>query len=343
MINIGINGYGRIGRVLHRIADLDSNLNIIAINDVNPDINNIAYLANYDSTYGRRDFFLTVKNNSLTNGKKFIDVFHEPKISKVPWSDLGVDIVVDSSGVLENLKLSLSLKGKVDNVIVTNSPSEELVDKTIIYGVNEQDIDKTNDFLISSSICDAIAFAPLAKLIDAEFNIEQGFLTTLHPWLGYQNLLDGPSKSYAQPGKIYDDYALGRGSTMTLIPKNTSSISATCKVLPQLKNKFLAMSYRIPTSIVSSADATLKVKKNINLGDLVEVLKDSESKYPKIIHNNFDALVSTDFIKTDFSVVVDHRFLKVENGFIKMLSWYDNEWGYSSRVIDLLKYLEKGK
>lgn len=339
MINIGINGYGRIGRVIHRIADLNSNLNVIVINDINPDINNIAYLANYDSTYGRRDFFLNVKDNFLISEKNSIKVFHESNISQVPWGDLGVNIVIDSSGILENLKFSLLLREQVDNVIVTNSPSQELVDKTVIYGVNENEIDQNNDFLLSSSICDAIAFAPLAKLIDSEFTIEQGFLTTLHPWLGYQNLLDGPSKSYAQPGKIYDDYVLGRSSNMTLIPKNTSAISATCKVLPQLKNKFLAMSYRIPTSIVSSADATLKVKKNVSLSHLVELLRDSERKFPKIINNNYDALVSTDFIKTDFSVVVDHRFLKVENGFIKTLSWYDNEWGYSSRVIDLVKYL----
>lgn len=341
MMNIGINGYGRIGRVIHRIADLNSSINVIAINDINPDISNIAYLANYDSTYGRRDSFLNVKNNSLVYEDKLINFYNENNISNVPWGDLGVDIVIDSSGILENLKSSLLLKGQVDNVIVTNSPSDELVDKNIIYGVNEQEIDKKNDFLVSSSICDAIAFAPLAKLIDREFKIEQGFLTTLHPWLGYQNLLDGPSKSYAQPGKIYDDYVLGRSSTMTLIPKNTSAISATCKVLPQLKNKFLAMSYRVPTSIVSSADATLKVHKKVTLDDLVELFSESERKNPKIIHNNYDALVSTDFIKTDFSVVVDHRFLKVENGYIKMLSWYDNEWGYSSRVVDLLNYISK--
>jgi glyceraldehyde 3-phosphate dehydrogenase len=341
MINIGINGYGRIGRVIHRIADLHSNLNVVAINEVNPDINNIAYLANYDSTYGRRELFLNVNNNTLICDNICISVSHETNISKVPWGDLGVNIVIDSSGILENLKSSLLLKGQVDNVIVTNSPSDELVDKTVIYGVNEHEIDKKNDFLVSSSICDAIAFAPLAKLIDKEFQIEQGFLTTLHPWLGYQNLLDGPSKSYAQPGKIYDDYVLGRSSTMTLIPKNTSAISATCKVLPQLKNKFLAMSYRVPTSIVSSADATLKVRKKVTLDNLVELLLESERQNPKIIHNNHDALVSTDFIKTDLSVVVDHRFLKVENGFIKMLSWYDNEWGYSSRVIDLLNYISK--
>ena len=340
-MNVGINGYGRIGRVLHRIAEIYPNINILAINDINPDINNIAYLANYDSTYGPRDNPVTVEGNCLITDDYKISTFNKTNISEVPWNDLGVDIVIDSSGIVQNLESSRSLKGLVDHVIVTNSPSEDLIDKTIVFGVNHQIIDKDNDFLLSSSICDAIAFAPLAKLIDQEFTISQGFLTTLHPWLGYQNLLDGPSKSYGQPGKIHDDYVLGRSSTMTLIPKNTSAITATYKVLPQLKDKFLAMSYRVPTAIVSSADATIEVEKEITLDSLSELLKDYESSHPKIIKNNHDALVSTDFIKTDVSVVVDHRFLKVRDGFIKSLSWYDNEWGYSSRVIDLVNYLQK--
>tara|TARA_B100001029_G_C15062125_1_gene459449 strand:- start:1860 stop:2516 length:657 start_codon:yes stop_codon:yes gene_type:complete len=216
-----------------------------------------------------------------------------------------------------------------------------MVDKTVIYGVNHLSIDKKNDFLISSSICDATAFAPFAQLINNEYEITEGFLTTLHPWLGYQNLLDGPSKSYAQPGKIYDDYVLGRSSIMSLIPKNTSAITATYKVLPELQDKFVAMSYRVPTSIVSSADATLKVSKNISIESLTELLIDHEAQNPKIIKNNFDPLVSNDFIRSDYSVIIDHRFLTVSNGYIKCLSWYDNEWGYSSKVIDLVKYINK--
>ncbi len=312
---------------------------MVSINDINPDINNLAYLANYDSTYGPRETFLVPDEDQLQTSGRKIKVTHSQDISEVEWEKNNVDVVIDSSGILENLNLARNLKGRVKNVIVTNSPSEKMVDKTVIYGVNHLSIDKKNDFLISSSICDATAFAPFAQLINNEYEITEGFLTTLHPWLGYQNLLDGPSKSYAQPGKIYDDYVLGRSSIMSLIPKNTSAITATYKVLPELQDKFVAMSYRVPTSIVSSADATLKVSKNISIESLTELLIDHEAQNPKIIKNNFDPLVSNDFIRSDYSVIIDHRFLTVSNGYIKCLSWYDNEWGYSSKVIDLVKYI----
>lgn len=338
-LNIGINGYGRIGRVIHRICDDIKNINVVAINDINEDINNIAYLANYDSTYGPREEKLIVEKDHLLSERNTSKVFCEEKISSVPWNETGASIVIDSSGILSNLSHAKEMNGIIDKVVITNSPDESLIDKTIIYGINHESINLKEDFLISSSICDAIAFAPIAKMIDDEFTISEGFLTTLHPWLGYQNLLDGPSKSYAQPGKIFDNYALGRTSVMTLIPKHTSAISATTKVLTNLQGKFNAYSYRIPTSIVSSADATIKVQNDINLEKLLDLFNQYEKKNPKIIHNNHDALVSTDFIKTDYSVAVDHRFTHVKNNYIKLMTWYDNEWGYSSRVVDLVNYL----
>ena len=341
MIRIGINGYGRIGRVIHRISDLNPNISIVAINDINPDINNIAYLSNYDSTYGPRDTKISSDGDDLICGENRIKVSHEDDISNVAWEDSSTDIVIDSSGIESNLKSARKLEGKVKHVVVTNSPPEELVDNTIIFGVNHESIE-LDHFLISSSICDAIAFAPVAKLLNDNFEITEGYLTTLHPWLGYQNLLDGPSKSYGQPGKIYDNYALGRSSVMSLIPKYTSAISATYKVLPEIKDKFLAVSYRIPTSIVSSGDATIKVKKDISLADIESLLLNYENDFPKILKNNTEGLISTDFVKTDFSVVVDNRFLMVKENTIKILTWYDNEWGYSSRVVDLIDYIGSG-
>ena len=338
MIRIGINGYGRIGRVIHRISDQNANIKLVAINDINPDINNIAYLSNYDSTYGPRETKITPEGQELIYDGNRIKVSHEDDISNVSWEDSLIDIVIDSSGIESNLESARNLEGKVKHVVVTNSPAEDLIDNTVIYGVNHETIEDDH-FLISSSICDAIAFAPVAKLLNDNFEITEGYLTTLHPWLGYQNLLDGPSKSYGQPGKIYDNYALGRSSVMSLIPKYTSAISATYKVLPELKDKFLAVSYRIPTSIVSSGDATIKVKDNISLDDIENLLRNYESDFPKILKNNTEGLISTDFVKTDFSVVVDNRFLMVKKNTIKILTWYDNEWGYSSRVVDLIDYI----
>ena len=338
-MNVAINGFGRIGRVIHRIISERNQTNLVAINDINPDIANLAYLANYDSTYGPLEKKYTTEGNNLVSDHGTFKVFSENKISDVPWEDLNVDVLIDASGISKNLKDAINLKGKLKQVVFTNSPDESLVDKTIIFGVNHQNINRAEDFLISSSICDATAFAPIVKLINDNFGVEHGFLTTLHPWLGYQNLLDGPSKSYSAPGEIYDEYALGRSSLMNLIPKNTSAISATYKVLPELKDKFMAVSYRVPTMIVSSADSTLIVKESVLKEDLVSLLLESEKNNPSIIANNTEALVSSDFTKNTSSVIVDHRFLKSEKNFIKLLTWYDNEWGYSSRVVDLVEYL----
>lgn len=334
MINVGINGLGRIGRVLLRQILTSNKLKVVAINDINPDINNIAYLIKYDSTYGRLNESISVKKNYINVNKDKIKVFNKVGIDEVDWEKSKVDFLIDSSGVKKNLILSRKLKNKVKNIIVTNSPGSKYVDKTLIYGVNDDNFEKSKDFLISSSICDATALAPVLKIIDNLFEIKKGFVTTLHPWLGYQNLLDGPSKSYAVPGEIIDNYALGRASLNALIPKNTSVIKATYEVLPNLKNKFIANSYRIPTSIVSSTDVVLELKKDPSKKKLIKYINNFK---PKIISLNKEALISSDFIKTEFSSFLDLRFLNKLDKYLKFTLWYDNEWGYSSKVIDLIK------
>ena len=334
MINIGINGLGRIGRVLLRQILASKKLKVVAINDINPDINNIAYLIKYDSSYGRLKASVFAKKNFIYINKHKMKLFNKVGIDEVDWKKSKVDYLIDSSGVKKNLILSRKLKDKVKNIIVTNSPGSKYVDKTMIYGVNDDKFEKSKDFLISSSICDATALAPVLKIIDNLFEIKKGFVTTLHPWLGYQNLLDGPSKSYAVPGEIIDNYALGRASPNVLIPKNTSAIKATYEVLPNLKNKFLANSYRIPTSIVSSADVVLELKKEPSKEKLIRFINNYK---PKIISLNKEALISSDFIKTEFSASLDLRFLNKLDKYLKFTLWYDNEWGYSSKVIDLIK------
>ncbi len=340
-MKIGINGFGRIGRVLHRIISNRNDFSLVAVNDINPDINNIAYLANYDSTYGQLKNKFTVEKDFLVNDSEKIKVFSNAKIDEVPWSEIGVDILIDSSGIDQNLKDSINLKKSLKNIIFTNSPNPSLVDRTVIYGVNHKEIDISKDFLVASSICDATAISPILKLLNDTFAIKKGFVTTLHPWLGYQNLLDGPSKSYAVPGEIIDNYALGRSSSMTLIPKNTSAVTATYKVLPELKDKFVAYSYRIPTNIVSSADLTIQLEKKIDFNLIEETLNNYSKQNPEILSINKDALVSSDFVSSTFSGVIDYRFLSVKEDMVKIMVWYDNEWGYSSRVVDLLGHLKK--
>ena len=341
-LKVGINGFGRIGRAICRIVLKHNNFDIVAINDINPDNNNIAYLLKYDSTYGRLDNAINSNEEYLNVDGKKIKIFHEVDIDKVPWQDAGVDIVIDSSGVHKNLLNAKKLKGKgIKYCVVTNSPKEEEVDRAIIMGVNEGSLDKENDFLISSSICDAIAFAPVANVLDREFGIKHGFLTTLHSWLGYQNLLDGPSISYATPGKIHDYYALGRASVNSLIPKTTSAISASCKVLKQLSGKFLCMSYRVPTTIVSSSNMSVQLNKETNADTIKQLFIDEANKQDlKIFYNTDEGLVSADFIGSDYSSIIDHRWTMMnDDNYLNMVLWYDNEWGYSSRVIDLVDYL----
>ncbi|MBT3393564.1 MAG: aldehyde dehydrogenase [Waddliaceae bacterium] len=336
-IRVGINGFGRIGRAIFRINELSEDMEVVVINDINPDIKNIAYLLQYDTTYGRLNKNVTCDDNSLIIEDKKIDVYHSKNILDVPWDDYNVDIVIDSSGVSSNLEAIKS--DDVTNVkhfIITNAAGGDV--KTIIFGVNEDEFDPKEHRILSSSICDTISLSPLLKLIQGSHNIEGGFLTTLHPWLGYQNLLDGPSASWSQPGDIYSHYALGRSSINNLIPKSTSAILAAEHVFPNLSQKIQSFSYRVPTSIVSSAVLILQLDKEICPEDLKGRFDDfeKEQKY-HVIKNSEEPLTSMDYAQEDFSVIIDHRWTKVENkNLLKMVYWYDNEWGYSSRVVDLV-------
>jgi glyceraldehyde 3-phosphate dehydrogenase len=209
-------------------------------------------------------------------------------------------------------------------------------------GVNENKITQ-KDFIISSSICDANSFSPTMNVLNREFGVDHGFLTTLHPWLNYQNLLDGPSTSFAYPSETYHNYVLGRASPPSLIPKPTSCIPATCKVLPELKGKFLSLSYRIPTAIVSSADVSVKLKTKITKDAIIDIFNEEAKKQKyNIFYNNHEPLVSTDFTASDFSAIIDHRWTMVNNSnYLKLILWYDNEWGYSSRVVDMIAYISE--
>ena len=348
-IKIGINGLGRIGRAVLRILMKRPDLELVAVNDINPDIENMAYLIRYDSTYGRLDKTVQSEKDHISiGGEKRFRVFHQERMEEVPWGDLGVQVVVDASGVKRNLLNARQLKKQnVKHCVVTNAPADHEIDATFIMGVNQETFHPEKHFLVSSSICDSNAFVPVAHLLDKHFGIKHGFLTTLHPWLNYQNLLDGPSISYATPGKIHDHYALGRASVGSLIPKTTSAISASCRVLRQLEGKFLSMSYRVPTTIVSSADLAVELEKKTDLESIKQVFEEAERNQRwKVIYNNKEALVSTDFAGFEYSSVIDHRWMQLnDHNYLKMVLWYDNEWAYSSRVVDLIEFVgnQKGK
>jgi len=336
----GINGFGRIGRAIFRKALERGDFEIPVINDINSDNNNLAYQLKYDSIYGVLP--LEIKGNEegiVVNGKQY-KVFHFKKINEVPWG--GVDCVIDSSGIKENLSDAKKLiEQGIKYTIVTNSPDEIFLDRSVIIGVNEEEIDFKKDKIISSSICDATAFAPVIKLLDSAYGVEHGFLTTIHPWLQHQHLLDGASISWSKPGQINPGYEEGRASTFSLLPKPTSCVSATCKILKSLKGKFECFSYRAPTPIVSTANIHIKLKEHPSKEQIIALFTEAEKKQRwKIFSNNFDPLVSIDFKGNEHSAIVDHRWTTInEFGYARLVLWYDNEQGYSSRVLDLADYL----
>jgi len=338
-VKIGINGFGRIGRAIAKINAEHNYFDLVIINDINPYVDNLAYLFKYDSTYGRfpGDVESTV-DEIIINGDRTLCTSHSD-LSDVPWDKYDVSILIDSSGVENNIFIAKKIiqDGVVNKVVVTHS--SKIVDNEIIMGLNDDTL-QTVDNVVSNSICDANAIAHILKWVNDEYGVTSGSLTTLHPWLSYQNLVDGPSISQKNPGVVWTDYALGRASVDSLIPKDTTAMTAIERVLPQLTGKILSFSYRIPTDIVASSDITLNLENQIDEGSLrsflIERCRDSD-----YISTNNNSLVSLDYEQLEESAVIDLQWLKVVDNTVKIVLWYDNEWGYSARVLDLVSKLVK--
>lgn len=336
-----INGFGRIGRTIARNNLKRGVFDLVAINDINPDNKNIAYLLKYDSTFGKLDNEITSNEKGILIDGAFIRVSHENDIGNVDFSN--VDIVIEASGVQTNLNRieEIADQSQVERFIITNVSSPKA--QNIIFGVNEEMLSDRSKKILSSSICDTISLAPVYRLLEQNYGIQSGFLTTLHPWLSYQNLMDGPAKSWSQPGDIYSHYALGRSAVMNLIPKSTSAVRALANVYPEAMNKIASFSYRTPTSLISSAVLSVLLKKNVTVDELISKFKkNEESQQYRVIYTTDEPLVSVDYVGMDYSVIIDTRWIKVMNGnHIEVVYWYDNECGYSSRVIDIVKYLSE--
>lgn len=343
MLRVGINGFGRIGRAIFRV-NLDNNLfKVVAINDINHDLENLAYQLNYDTLYGNLKKQFRVQKDFISCDDFKSRVFHERHIDDVDWKSEEVDIVIDASGILDNVIRGHEtiMKQNVKKIIVTHSPDE--VDFTMVLGANESELDLSKHHVISSSICDATAIAPVLKIIQNNFGITSGHLTTLHPWLGYQNLMDGPASSWSVPGEIYHHFALGRSSVGNMIPKPTSALTASCKVLKGLSSEIIgSYSIRTPTQIVGCADLAIVLENNTSHDEIIKSFKDfSNTQKWKIINNSNEPLVSLDFKSSEFSANVDHRFTSlVQGNMLKIVLWYDNEWGYSTKVCEQIKYIE---
>ncbi len=344
-LRIGINGMGRIGRAIFRNNIEKKVFDIVAINDINPDPENIAYMLNYDTQYDRLKNQFTVSGGGLlSNDGHRVKIFCAASIAEVAWEDLNVDFVIDSSGIYSNVndaRLLIS-RGRVNKVFVTHSPDN--VDFTLVLGANDEELDVFQHHIISTSNCDATAIAPVLKIINRSFGIANGYITTLHPWLNYQNLLDGSPGSWSVPGEIYHHYALGRSSTESLIPKPTTAVQAACKVLKSenITEEMLgSLSFRTPTPIVGSADMTLWLSCDSSSGEIMDLFASYEQNQKwNTILNNISPLVSSDFKQVDYAAIIDNRWTQVVNKrLLKLVLWYDNEWGYSSQVINQVQYV----
>ncbi|MBI2095267.1 MAG: aldehyde dehydrogenase [Candidatus Omnitrophica bacterium] len=340
MIRIGLNGFGRIGRAIFRINEKQKRFQVVAINDLDDNVENHAYLLKYDSIHGRFKGKVNAKNGNreMSVGGGRVRFYSEADISKVPWKKYGVDIVVDASGVYHNVLASRRLlKNKiVRKIIITHSPKDG-VDFTMIFGVNETQYDPRRHGIISSSICDVNAAAPALKILDEAYGIEQGYMTTLHPWLSYQNLLDGSVRSVSSPGHFWQDFCLGRASTCSLIPKQTTVGEALGRVLPSLASRVNVISFRVPTGSVSASDITLTLRKVPKADEINKLFKNAARRNAQVIGYQEESLVSVDFLGIDQSLVVDGRWTRSNpKGGVKLVLWYDNEWGYSCRVVDAI-------
>jgi len=343
-MKIGINGLGRIGRAIYRRSIEMEDIEICVINEANPDINNIAYTLNYDTIYGPLKNPVNVNNNNLeVEGDKNIRVTNYNKISDVPWNEYNVDYVIEATGLKSNVIDCHELieKELCKRVFVTHAPGEN-IDFTMVLGCNENALNIEKHKIIATSICDATAIAPIMELLDNQIGINSGHVTTLHPWLNYQNLMDGASSSWSVPGEIYHHYALGRSVIGNLIPKPTSAITATAQVLSRVKEDSIgSFSYRTPTAIVGSADLTLNLSKEVSLEDINQIFDEYKNNQKwDIIQIMSDPLVSLDFVNNRHSAVIDSRWTSiVGNNLLKMVLWYDNEAGYSIRVLDQIRHV----
>ncbi len=335
MVKVGINGFGRIGRNVLRAAleRTTQDIEFVAVNDLT-DATTLAYLLKYDSVHRTIPNTVEHSQNGLLIDGKELRVFSSPDPAEIPWSDLGVQIVVESSGRFTSKeKASRHLKKSVETVIIS-APSKD-ADVTLCIGVNEKDYDPAAHTIVSNASCTTNCLAPVAKVLHERFGITMGIMTTVHSYTNDQEILDLPHK----------DLRRGRAAALSMIPTTTGAAKAVGLVLPELKGKFDGISVRVPTPNVSLVDLTFQTEKATNAQEINQVIRDAANGALKgILAYSDEQLVSIDFNHNAHSSILDTTFTRsVGPHMHKILSWYDNEWGYSNRILDLIAYIARVK
>lgn len=330
-IKIGINGFGRIGRLVFRSALSDSNIKIACINDpfINPAY--MAYMLKYDTVHGRFKGSAEGQDTKLVVNGQEIPVTGAMKPEEVPWGEMGVDYVVEATGVFTELdKASAYLKAGAKKVVIT-APSKDA--PMFVMGVNHEKYSRDMN-IVSNASCTTNCLAPLAKVIHERWGIAEGLMTTVHATTATQKTVDGPSNK---------DWRGGRAAGYNIIPSSTGAAKAVGKVIPELNGKLTGMAFRVPTADVSVVDLTCRLNKPAKYDEIKDAMRAaSEGAYKGIIGYTEDEVVSSDFIGETCTSVFDAKAgIALSDTFVKLVAWYDNEWGYSSKVVDLIRHMAR--
>jgi len=327
-IKVGINGFGRIGRLVFRAAQSHPNVQIVAVNDPFMDVHYMVYMFKYDSTHGRFNGTVETKDGKLVINGHEVAVYEKKNPEEIPWGQHGADYVVESTGLFLTIdKASAHLKGGAKHVIVS-APSPDA--PMYVMGVNHTGYKK--EAVVSNASCTTNCLAPLVKVINDEFGITEALMTTVHAVTATQKTVDGPS------GK---DWRAGRGAGQNIIPATTGAAKAVGKVIPQLNGKITGMSFRVPNPDVSVVDLTARLEKSATYEEITAAIKKhADGPLKGILTYTDDEVVSSDFIGDTHSSIFDIKAgISLNSNFVKLIAWYDNECGYSHRVVDLIEYM----
>ena len=327
MIKIGINGFGRIGRLVLRIAEQRANVQVVAINDL-LDVDYLAYMLKFDSVHGQFNGEVYAKDGKLIVNGKEIRVTNEKNPKNLKWDEVDTDFVIECTGIFKTLEKAEShIIGGAKKVIIS-APSDDA--PMFVMGVNNKEM-KATDMIFSNASCTTNCLAPIAKVLHDNFEITDGLMTTIHAATATQKTVDAPSSK---------DWRGGRSALHNIIPSSTGAAKAVGKVIPSLNGKLTGMAFRVPTMDVSVIDLTVNIKKSATYGEVCKVMKAaSKNELKGILGYTEDLVVSQDFVgETCISVFDANAGIALTDNFIKVVSWYDNEYGYSSKIVDLAEY-----
>ncbi|HIK05135.1 MAG TPA: type I glyceraldehyde-3-phosphate dehydrogenase [Trichormus sp. M33_DOE_039] len=333
-LKVGINGFGRIGRLVFRAGINNPNIEFVGINDLVPP-DNLAYLLKYDSTHGRYHGQVEAREDGIVVDGRFIPCMSVRNPAELPWGKLGADYVVESTGLFTDYEgASKHLEAGAKRVVISAPTKDPERVKTLLVGVNHETFDPSKDLIVSNASCTTNCLAPVAKVINDNFGLAEGLMTTVHAMTATQPTVDGPSKK---------DWRGGRGAAQNIIPSSTGAAKAVALVLPELKGKLTGMAFRVPTPDVSVVDLTFKTNKSTSYKEICAAMKAAaEGTLAGVLGYTDEEVVSTDFQGDRHSSIFDAGAgIELNSNFFKVVAWYDNEWGYSHRVVDLMLSMAK--